>query len=141
MNRVSQIMIGAFAGLLAIAVLGSALLLLNTELQPNQQPDPKGLFVLAGFAFCVCFACFFPSSRPITMRLIGVCLLFSGFMCLYLSIISPDKSTTLQALIFTTLLGAGGGWLTLTGKYPSWGAGGAYFEFIRKANSKQKSAD
>ena len=141
MSRVSQIMIGAVSGLLGIAILVSAVLLLNTVQQPGQKPDPKSLIVLAAFAFCVSAACFFPSSRPITMRLIGVFLLFSGFMCLYLSVISPDKSTTIQALIFTTLLGAGGGWLTVTGKYPSWGAGGAYFEFIRIANSKQKNAD
>jgi FtsH-binding integral membrane protein len=141
MTRLSQIMIGTASGLLGLAILVSALLLLNSDLQPGQQPDPKSLIVLATFAFCVCAACFFPSSRPITMRLIGAFLLFSGFMCLYLSVTSPDKSTTIQALIFTALLGAGGGWLTFTGKYPSWGAGGAYFEFIRKANSKQKNAD
>ena len=67
-------------------------------------------------------------------------------------VINTDKKISangmLQLLMYgvlvglaTGLLGAGGGWLTVTGKYPNWGAGGAYFEFIRIANSKQKNAD
>ena len=123
MSRGSRIAIGLVSGLLGFMVFCVAM---NRD--PLQKPSATVLFIMSGIAFCITAACFVRSSRPVTLRVIGVVLFGIGVFSFFkFSIGDPEE------LLFRVGLVAGGGWLAVIGKYPWFGAWGCAFESIRES--------
>jgi len=100
-------------------------------------PTPAMLFTLSACAFCIAIACYSKSSRPVTLRIIGVMVCIAG--CFAVSYELKAKAIGYLALITYAIPMAGGGaWLAITGKYPFWGAYGSMFKMIEK---EHKQAD
>jgi hypothetical protein len=108
---------------------------------PDQIPPQSVLFLLSASAICISVACISQKSRPVTMRLIGVILVVAGVGVLFFAPAGPNTNPApkgLKPMVFAFFLALGGGWLAITGKYPSWGAHGRIFQALEEANSQQK---
>lgn len=140
MSRASQLIIGAVSAMLGVVLI--LLCFIDADPQPAVQSKLTALSFGAAASFCVTIACWFPRSRSLTMRLIGAMLVYGGMM-----IFSPpanvpqQREEPIRRYLFASLLVMGGGYLSVTGKYPSWGLYGEHFKAMEEANSKQKDAD
>jgi len=75
-------------------------------------------YPLMAFSLVVAVACFVPRSHPITLRILGatVCLTFL-LTCLN-NVGDPSFGRLLGGLV---VFGIPGGYVAITGKYPTWG--------------------
>jgi hypothetical protein len=71
-------------------------------------------------ALVVAVACFFPSSWPVTLRIIGV-LVCVAFVVYTVSSVGTPKLG--DAVIGLLLIGMPSGVMGVTGKHPGWGRG------------------
>jgi hypothetical protein len=130
MSQGSRFAIGLVAGLLGILIFVATL---NDP--AAEGPSPAARFGMSAFALCVATACFFRSSLPVTLRIIGaVVCVFAGWFAY--SILAGEKARP-GALPFAILLAGGGAWLAVTGKYPSWAAHGSAFQKIEESNRRR----
>ncbi len=122
MSLWARILIGMVSLLFGISFLMTAI-------------DPNGIiendiiaYGMSAFCFVIATACFFEQSRPITLRLIGLIIFIASISYVINSFQSQNFP---QAIICFLVWGIPSGYITIMGKYPSWGKATQVF------NSKQ----